>query len=82
MRFLQGADIFGTQLPAFNLKGKSEVRTAFGGTVSVIIIYITFMFALLKFVQLMTKHNPLVNMYEIADAFTTDDVFSPADENF
>ena len=82
MQFLKKADIFGTQLPAFNLKGQSQVRTIFGGTFSVIIIYITFMFAMLKFVHLMTKHGPQVNSFELADAYSTDDVFRPADENF
>ena len=47
-----------------------------------IIIYITFMFALLKFVHLVTKHSPQVNSFEVADAYTTDDVFRPAGENF
>ena len=80
--FLLNMDMFGSALPTFNLKGKTEIRTACGGTVSLMIIYITFLFASLKLVHLVTKHGPLVNSFEIADAYGFEDIFSSADENF
>ena len=51
-RFLKGLDMFGKQTPQLNVRGESEVRTNFGGVVSLFILFITFLFASHKMLQL------------------------------
>ena len=46
-------DLFGKEMPVFNVKGISKVNTWVGGIVSIIIFGTTFVFMLLKFQHLM-----------------------------
>ena len=60
---LLSVDIFGAPIPTFNLKGEQHVRTYCGSCVSLMIIYVTFLFAILKLQHLFSMHNPTVNTY-------------------
>ena len=42
------ADIFGMATPGFNIAGHSVVRTAAGGVLSILMIFVTSVFALRK----------------------------------
>ena len=55
---LQRLDFFGTPTPNFNLNGKSKINTTLGGCLSLVIVYITFLYSLIKFQHLVERHNP------------------------
>ena len=79
---LKDLDLFAIPLPGFNIKGKEAVSTYAGGMLSLAIMYISLMFAALKMVHLLSRHNPSVNTFVQKDAHGTDDVFRPAEEGF
>ena len=72
-------DMFGAPLPTFNLKGEEKVRTHCGGCTSLIIIYVTFLFATLKLQHLLSKHNPTVNTFVQRDALDENEIWSGED---
>ena len=78
-RMLLTLDMFGSPLPAFNVRGEQSVRTHCGGCVSLLIMYLTFIFATLKLQHLMSKHNPSVNYFVERDAFDESDVWDGED---
>ena len=78
-KMLLTLDMFGAQLPTFNLKGEEKVRTHCGGCTSLIIIYVTFLFATLKLQHLLSKHNPTVNTFVQRDALDENEIWSGED---
>ena len=73
LSFVSKLDMFGQALPTFNLRGEDKVNTTCGGVASLIIIYITFMFASLKLMHLSTYHQPMINTYTLPNMFTSSD---------
>ena len=70
MTFLKNVDIFGASLPSFTLNGRSAVsRTSVGGVLSLVVLYIIFLFSCTKFIHLVKRNNPTVNTYMRKDAF-------------
>ena len=57
-RVLERFDAFGSKLPPFNLKGKTKVHTRLGGIVSLLIMSVTLMYGSIKFMHLLSRHNP------------------------
>ena len=45
---LKSADIFGADLPGFNLRGKESVQTSCGAIMTIFIVALSFLFASLK----------------------------------
>ena len=80
--FLHNVDIFESPLPSFTLNGKSGAGTVFGGVISLIAIYVAFLFASNKLVHLIRRQNPTVNTYLRKDAFDNDERLSLKDQNF
>ena len=60
---MKNMDAFGQPLPNFNIKGSDKVNTIAGGFFSLILFGVVFMYSILKFSHLMTKHNPAVSSY-------------------
>ena len=56
-------DSFGEHLPNFNLKGKDSVNSVLGGIFSLALSLVISMYGLLKFLQLIEKHNPNISFY-------------------
>ena len=77
-KILKSMDMFAADLPKFNIRGEESIKTNIGGCCSIIVIYISLMFAIHKFNHLITRHNPLINSYEQRDAFGEDDRFESA----
>ena len=46
---LQEIDFFGKEIPSFNLKGETHIKTKVGGLVSVIILITTLIYTGMKF---------------------------------
>ena len=75
---LKKLDLFGRPLPQANLGGMEQVQTHYGGCISLLFAFITFLFASLKLQHLLSKHNPQVNSFVEESAFDIDDKFSIA----
>ena len=73
------ADQFPAQLPNFNSKGKVVIKSYFGGCVSIVLYYFLFLFSIVKFQHMMTRHNPQIVMYDEIDALDSRDVYRPAE---
>ena len=58
---LERIDIFGADLPVFNLKGETQVLTKTGGCLSLVVMVVFLTYGLLKFMQMMDKHNPFIS---------------------
>ena len=71
-------DIFGKQLPSFNLKGNEIVKTNFGAALTLFLGGIVLLYAVVKFIQLESRENP--NITEYMETFITDSE-SPANLN-
>ena len=69
MNIFRKFDLFGAQVPQFNLNGQKDVRSLIGGIASFLVISTTFLFATLKLQHLLQRKNPTVSIYseEIAD---------------
>jgi len=80
--FLKQLDLFEVPLPAFNLRGQESIRTSAGGIVSLVIMLVTFMFASIKMMHLLSRYNPNVSYFVMQDNFEPDYEFNFADENF
>ena len=50
-------------MPSFNLKGKEKVNTIVGGFFTLILFMIIFSYGTLKFSDLISKPNPIINSY-------------------
>ena len=62
---LQRIDIFGSSLPAFNLKGQTMVHTISGGVATFLVIVVMLIYGSIKIIHLFSKHNPnVVSVYE------------------
>ena len=58
---MRQCDLFGQPVPAFNIKGKSKVKTAVGGILSAVIIAVTLGYSIMKIHDLMLKANPVIS---------------------
>ena len=66
-------DSFGGAVPQFNIEGKTEINTFFGGVMSVLIITVTLMYAGIKGIELFEKKNPSVSDLTVPDGMQTAD---------
>ena len=72
---LKTIDMFGRLYPGFNLRGEQKVKTSCGGITSLVVLYLVFMFAILKLTHLITYHQPDINMYKLTDVYDETYVF-------
>ena len=72
-------DMFSEPVPNFNIRGKSEVRTHCGGCLSIAITCAIIMFAAHKFLHLLFKLNPTVNIFTKRDALDVTDIWRYSD---
>ena len=72
LELLKSWDLFGAIIPNFHLKGKSKINTIVGAITTILILTMTFGFALIKFDHLIHKRGPSILKNEIViedDAF-------------
>lgn len=55
---IRSADVFGRNVPTFNIKGDENVRTFFGGAFTVGLMVLATVYALVKLQDLVTGDNP------------------------
>ena len=58
--FLKEFDIFGRDIPSFNINGKNTIQTIPGVIVSIVIGLLTLSFGILKFEHLVRRKQPLI----------------------
>ena len=72
-------DIFGVDLPTFNIKGESKVMTVSGGLLSFFVGIVFFIYGSLKLSHLLDKYNPSIselkeiNFYDSSERLVLDD---------
>ena len=81
-KMLKKVDMFGAEIPEFNIRGDRSVKTNIGGCCSIIIICVSLLYAAHKFNHVITRHNPQVVSYEVTDAFGVDDRFKTSESDF
>ena len=59
--FLKKFDIFGRDIPSFNINGKNTIQTIPGVIVSILIGLLTLSFGILKFEHLVRRKQPFIN---------------------
>ena len=64
MRTLDAIDLFQRGIPSFNIKGRTFVSSLPGGIFSLIIFSTMIFYASVKFVHLVSRHNPTVSSYK------------------
>ena len=75
-------DSFGNRVPAFKLDGENQVKTVFGGVLSILILSLTLMYASIKFIDLKERANPVISTIKIPDHYAATDHFKLNDANF
>ena len=80
-KMLIKADMFPAPIPQFNSKGKNAIKTYFGGFISFISYYLFFLFAMVKFEQLITRHNPQIVEYLETNALGATDEYNLGDDS-
>ena len=73
-------DLFGAEIPKFTLGGHKSVQTLFGGLVSFCIVYVTFLFAVMKLQHMIIKKNPTINFSVDEEAMTEGDRFDTQED--
>ena len=81
-RFIAGLDIYGLNLPTFNLKGRGIVTTLCGGVFSLIIFMIALSYGLLKMIHLLDKANPNVTVVSDKDVYDFNEILNFGEINF
>ena len=81
-RAIEKVDILPQPIPGFNVRGKTEIYTKFGGLVSIGIITVMICFATVKFIQLESRSNPLISQVLQEGFYTESDKFNTTEENF
>ena len=81
-KVLTSFDSFSQQLPGFNLKGQTEISTAFGGALTLLIMLTTLTYANIKFIQLESSSNPNISEYVVFDHFQANEEIELNSINF
>ena len=53
-----------------------------GGIVSLAFMIVTFLFATVKFQELVTRHNPTINTYTLKNEYSSDDKMDLGDDSY
>ena len=73
---LKKIDLFGRPLPSFNLKGETVIPTLTGGICTFLFICLLLAYGSLKFIDLIEKRNPQINIVTEQDVFNSDDLIN------
>ena len=79
-RLLRRLDMFGKNIPSFNISGQERMYTAAGGLFSLMIFSVVFIFGAQKMVNLVSRRNPTVNTYVEPNFFMKENTFAPFKE--
>ena len=69
--FLRSIDRYGQQIPAFNIKGVSVIRSPIGGVLTGIVLILTLVYFIVKVEALIDGSDPIINQNTIFDHYST-----------
>ena len=73
--FIKSVDLFGAQVPNFNIGGRYLIKTWTGSLFSIVIMLLRFIFGLLKLDHLAQRKNPtVITSEEVLDEGSTYDI--------
>ena len=75
-------DMFGSDLPTFNLGGQEKITTYPGGVLSLLITVVMMSYAFMKFNHLIDKHNPNISLLNEVGIYDSSEVLTFEDINF
>ena len=75
------ADSFASPAPSFTIQGSETVTSCMGGFLSLVIMYLVFVFTMLKFQQLLLRENPTINTH-IEENAMIDEAFDTSTPEF
>ena len=79
---LKSFDTFGKEVPAFNIKGETQITTAAGGIVAIMILFVTAIYSGFKIIQLVSGSNPNMSENMIQDYYSPFDKFNLYESGF
>ena len=69
METLDRIDLFKRPVPSFNIRGRTAISSLSGGIMSVIIFCLMLFYGSIKFVHLLSRHNPTISTHKQAFAY-------------
>ena len=81
-RFLLNIDMFGAPAPVLNLCKQNTVKTSIGAVMSMLIMFMTIIFALLKLQKMLLRERPDVVSFVDEAAFDSNMRYSLSDNDF
>ena len=79
---LHSLDIFGQELPSFNLKGNPGIKTVAGGLMTILIMVIAILYASMRLVILVNGDNPQINIFTSRNLVPNDENLNLNDINY
>ena len=75
-------DIFGKEVPGFNIKGEHHMSTAVGGIMTFLLLMLSLCYAIIKVIHLVNKTNPVMSELTIPEHYSSLDKFYLNENNF
>ena len=79
--FFEKIDLFKSEVPRLNLKGRTEIPSVCGGILSAVMLTITILYGGFKVQHLVNRANPTVSTWKEESVITSDDVLNFRDSN-
>ena len=81
MNMLDMLDLFKRRLPTFNMRGSAFVPSIAGGLLSFTIFFVMLMYATVKFIHMLNRHNPSVSSYLKSSFLDSSNIVNFKDKN-
>ena len=73
--YLADMDMYGKEVPGFNIKGQYHLGTAVGGVVTFLILTLSLIYAVIKVMHLANATNPVMSELTIPGYYSSLDKF-------
>ena len=80
--YFQNMDVYGKEVPGFNIKGKHHLGTVAGGLMTTAILTISLLYAVIKTNHLVNASNPVMSALTIPGYYSSMDRFYLNEANF
>ena len=79
---MQAMDMFGRPMPGFKVKGAKQVNSLLGSLCTLLILICVMMYASTKFVQLYSRHNPIISTHSEVKYYSSKEPMNLNQVNF
>ena len=73
---LEHVDLFKTKLPGFNLRGKHQISSVYGGMLTIMILTVMLLYSGIKLEMLLYRQNPNISSFTEEFKLTSKDVLN------